>query len=152
MNKSTLHQGLGYLGLVPFFVGTYYTWCGPHNEILYAGQAFTVYSIVVLSFIAGSWWGATLSSAKENPSISDRRQTILIVSSCIYACFAVGCWLLSNLSLTVTLLGFGFVGLWFQELYFPSNNLSSSYRLMRTVLTLSVFVCHVLVAVQLYQL
>lgn len=148
MNKSVLHQGLGYLGLVPFFVGTYYTWCGPHSEVLYAAQAFTIYSIVILSFIAGSWWGATLLSSNDD---NNRRQAVLIVSSCVYAGFAVVCWLLSSLALTISLLGFGFVGLWLQEIYFPSNNLSSAYRLMRTVLTLSVFVCHVLVAVQLYQ-
>lgn len=146
MTKQTrLYQVLGYAGVIPFLVGTFFTWCGPMQETIYAAELFIVYSVVVLSFLAGSWWGFSLPQGQTT-------RATLVVGSCVYALFAAGSWLIGYQPLTLILLGIGYVAIWLHEFFMPVSDGSGAYRIMRTLLTLTVFVCHLLVAMQIYTL
>lgn len=146
MNKHNyLYQILIYAGVIPFLVGTYFTWCGPMQEILYAAQLFSLYSIFVLSFLAGRWWTRTITNNKA-------RQTKLALVGCLYILFLGAAWLMGYRPLTIILLGFGYVALGLYEFFAQASDEQGSYQITRILLTLTIFVCHLLVAMQIYTL
>jgi len=141
-SQSRLYQVLGYASLLPFIYGTFVIWCGPFQDQIKTAEWFSIYSILILNFIAGTWWGFAFT---QN-TLAQRR---MILSSSAYALFTLGCWLLGNQPLTILLLGLGFVVIWLHGFFVPTYNSESAYRVMRTLLTLTAFVCHLLVAAQL---
>lgn len=145
IKPTLLYQVLGYAGLLPFLVATYLTWCGPMQDIIYAAELFTIYSIAVLCFLAGSWWGYSFADANGSESK-------LLIASCAYALVATGSWLLGYLPATIIVLGVGYVAVWLQEFFIHGPVGQGAYRTMRSILTLTVFVCHLLVAMQIYTL
>lgn len=140
-SQSKLYHILGYAGLSPFLYGTFMVWCGPMEKQLPTAELFVVCSILLLGFIAGTWWGSAFS---ENSRVQRR----ITLSSYAYALFTLGCWMVGNLPVTVLLLGFGYIAIWLHEFFIPISNNRRSYQVMRTLMTLTIFVCHLLVAAQ----
>lgn len=62
LNKRLVHQ-LGFAGLVPFVLLTLACWVVSSDWVASFVSAQQVYAIVILSFVGGIHWGATMVSA-----------------------------------------------------------------------------------------
>lgn len=134
---------LTYLGLIPFLVYTYQTWCGPIEEVQSSTRSFLVFSSSTLIFISGCWWG--ISYRHEQSA----RLRMMLVG----LCFGLGSALLVTFvprEWGVVILGLAHFVIWILEFFVPGIQLEHNYKIQRTVLTMTIVVCHMLVATQFF--
>lgn len=127
-------KSLGYLGLIPFWACLLIFEFPPNNLLFDPQQAFLFYSMIILSFLAGTLWRkATLA----------QYSTTLIISNifCLYAYF---CFFLPVIYALIVL-PIGYVSLFLVE-YLMSKKKECAYTkpylMMRFVLTLLVSLLH----------
>lgn len=157
--SSTHHVNLSYLGLCPFLAltGGYY-----FSEALWVLQAFVIYSVSIVSFVAGSLWqppfnNQTQPSAKHQQnqdnsleelaghgqSLTQAGLIVLVTSPLLFGVFV-------SLEFSLLWLAGSFVWLLLLQQRLPSwTLLSKAYQQMRVIITLVVLVCHLLMWAQL---
>lgn len=126
---------LGYAGALPFVAGAVLVWFdGPVNPF-FVLQAFHVWSIMVLAFLCGTWWGFGLAG----PATLRR----VLLPACIF--LFVFLWFvilfLPNQH-TLAILGFAYAALLLPELRYRELPVGAEYRRMRIILTIVVMFCH----------
>ena len=125
---------LGYLGLIPFLAGAV-TALLSEELVSLALQAFILYSLAILSFMGGVHWGLAL--------IIGTRQSTRLLISVVPVIVAWICMIALPATLTLAVLGGGFIAQWFidrpilAELPIPSW-----YLEMRPRLAYAVAGCH----------
>jgi len=132
---------LSYLGLLPFLIFAYQTWCGPLEETYQSTRAFIVFSSSTLIFISGCWWGL----AYTQPS---QVQFKMMIVGLIFALSAAVMLAFAGKPFIVIALGIAHFLIWLLEFFIPKVLIKHDYRVKRTVLTMTIVVCHMLVAIQ----
>ena len=135
------YRTLAYLGLIPFLVFTYQTWCGPIEDVRASTMAFLIFSACALVFISGCWWGISFSEA-GNPKVA---MMLIGLSFALAAAFVTAYF--SPMWAAISL-GLGHFGIWILEFLIPDLRMEHSYRIQRTILTMTLVVCHALVTIQ----
>lgn len=134
MSKNNNQVLLGYLGLLPFLflVGANFLY-----EMTLFSNAFLLYSISIMSFVAGSLWRVDNNNGFNWLVVLPTIPTLL----------------LSLLSVKVALLYLGACYLFILALQKRSNEwptLSPDYQRMRERISGVVFACHLFLAAQLH--
>jgi hypothetical protein len=151
MNTLTRNV-LGYSGLIPFFVLTLLLLLsqGAYNSIYLT--AFCGYSAIIISFIAGSFWGQVVHLDAVN-------KAVLLILSNVISLLAWAGFLLVSSNFLIT--GFLFLLALFISLYWIEKHLllpfistskhkaTPSYLRLRRQLTLMVCSCHVFILIHL---
>ena len=135
------YQIIGYLALTPFLLTTYLSWCGPMDKIDLANHAFLIYSSLILVFIAGSWWGFSFS--QKEPLRLKMMVVAIMFSLAVVPALYGGMTVLSVLFLCA-----GHLCFWLLEFLIADLPVEPSYRTQRTIVTLTIFVSHLLILVQ----
>ena len=76
MNRQKLVTRLGWLGIIPFVMAIGMVIVRPELGL----RAFSIYSLAILSFLAGSWWSSALIVLEAEES---QRMAILLVSNVV---------------------------------------------------------------------
>lgn len=134
-------QQLGYLGLVPFALGTVMIAFDLQIFAIDGNQLFISYSAVILSFLSGVLWGRSL-----NHQVATSRRVALILSNV----FALMAWLLllqtsQSVTAVIALLGAGYIAIWYFEKRTWCDELTDLYQTMRRNLTGMVAGLHLVV-------
>lgn len=131
---------LGYAGLIPFLALASLVWFDDYLPQFYLLQAFHLYSIMILVFLCGSWWGFAFAE-----SVSSRwRGLMLSLSNGLFLLLLAGMWLLLMNNRWITgLLALGYIVFYAIEYISRSLPIGSDYRRMRLILTVIVVVCHI---------
>ncbi|MFO6421927.1 DUF3429 domain-containing protein [Motilimonas sp. KMU-193] len=130
------HITLGYLGLVPFlvFTGGYFI-----AEMQWLLQAFILYSISIVSFVAGSLWQPSANNQREAGQAQSLTQAWLVVLVTIPMPLLVFAPSWAQLAF----LAAAYVWLLLLQRRLPVwQTLSADYQKMRTKITAVVLVCH----------
>lgn len=77
MNRRTLVTILGSLGIIPFLIALIVMIWKPNIGL----RMFSLYSLAILSFLAGSWWSSALMA--RGPTESQRMAVLLISNVCV---------------------------------------------------------------------
>jgi hypothetical protein len=129
---ESVEHWLGYLGLIPF---VYLTTGLPIPGVFAPIEAFTLYSLVILVFMAGTLWrhGAKTS----------------LFSNVVTLAGFFGFLLLTPVSL-LFLLGLLFLALWIWEWQLLRPDYSAAYWRLRCRLTAVVIICHIIWPLRLW--
>ncbi len=128
-------QGLGYAGLLPFVAALVGTFFFQDYPAALSRQAFVVYSLAILCFLAGTLWG----SAIHYPQ---RPKLLRLVISNGIVIFAVLGILTAQQVLATALLMLGYMALlWYER---NSSGTAGWYPRLRARLTWTAVVLHVL--------
>lgn len=129
-----VYRFLGYAGLIPFYAALAALWLG-ESILGYSGQTlFMTYSAIILSFMAGVWWGQAIGG----------RRTVWLVLSNVFALAAWFTLLDGSLLFSLWVLLAGYVLLWVFEWKTPALRAGSGYFALRTQLTFMVVLAHAL--------
>ncbi|NHN38880.1 DUF3429 domain-containing protein [Pseudomaricurvus alcaniphilus] len=156
MDTLTTAKRLGYAGLIPFvtialwFLVSLLVAPLPTAVTVYLTTAFLTYSAIILSFMAGALWGQVLTSDSSARAPGGSQ---LVVSN-LFALTAWASMLTDYFLLSLLALLLGYLLLWLAEtraaarLQGPTAiaGVGRDYRRLRTVLTLVVIACHLVVA------
>jgi hypothetical protein len=133
-------SALGYAGILPFAVSACALWFAQGYPHALAQHAFVMYSLVILSFLAGSLWGRVLSELRSQPASWGRPALLCALISNGVALFAVGAVLTSQTFRAALLLGIGYLAfLWYER---AAISWMAWYVRLRWRLTLVVVVLH----------
>jgi len=135
------YRTLAYLGLIPFLVFTYQSWCGPIENVHSSTRAFLVFSACALVFISGCWWGISFT-------LSDQARLPMMLIGLVFALAAALITAFVPLKWATISLGAGHFLIWAMEFFVPGLEAGHSYRVQRTILTMTLVVCHALIAIQ----
>ena len=132
---------LGYMGLIPFLFGLLLSLTDSKFFSLSGETLFITYSVVILSFLQGTWWGKGIEKFE-----SQSRNKAMILSNVI----VLAAWLAVLLGeqqefLTTLILILGYIAVWRAERSMREENQSEGpdgYFDMRTRLTSSVVSMH----------
>jgi hypothetical protein len=127
---------LGYLGLIPFITCLIVVESYPHNLLFNSQQVFHFYSTIILCFLAGTLWQKDSHDSQSHP---------LIVSN-VLCLYAFSCLFLP-LYYALILLPLGYLSLLIAEYFLckkQQNSFTTSYFVMRLVLTLFVSLLHLI--------
>lgn len=124
-----------YLGLLPFFIGALGPWIFADHELWFT-QLFTVYSTIILVFLAGAIWGVALFAVKE---YNQRHIHWAIAISLV----PLAAYFLPPAA-QVFLLLIGFLVLLFWEKLFLKTLYPSWYEQFRHRITFIAVACHML--------
>lgn len=130
----TFSERLGYAGLLPFIAAT----MAIPTKIEGAVSFFILYSALILSFMAGGCWGVLQANYKQVKNVD------LAISIGVF----LWGWLMYFLpeSYAVPGLLLGFLSLFtLEQRQLYASVYSASYRKLRSVLTVVVGICHVLI-------
>lgn len=141
MTSYKPYRLLIYLGLIPFMVFTYQTWCGPIEEVRQSTRIFIVFSATTLIFLSGGWWGMSYT---QPPKIQFR----MMITGLVFALGSALTIAFAELPFLVIALGVAHFLIWLLEFFIPQTPIKHDYRIQRTVLTMTIVVCHMLVATQ----
>jgi hypothetical protein len=159
---STHHVTLSYLGLLPFLIltGGYF-----FSETPWILQAFVIYSVSILSFVAGSLWQAPLNIQTKQGAKHQQNNVNQLEESTVRSQSLTQAWLVVLVTLPLPLgvwvsvefsllwLAGSFVWLLLLQKRLPSwALLSKEYQQMRAKITSVVLVCHFLMWAQLSHL
>lgn len=132
----SLSEKLGYVGIAPFVVGA----IGVVFGIAGAEQLFKLYSLLVLTFMAGACWGVE----QAHPEQIDEIPTALSVGIFIWGILAY----LLPLNIAVLMFSVGFwIMLWTETNPIFVRVYDDSYKRMRNVLTTLVTALNILIFV-----
>jgi len=134
-------QWLGYLGLIPFIIFSFFPTLITNHWFISTDKAFIFYSAIILSFLSGTLW-----RIKNSPS-----NIWTQLASNILCLFAYLCLFLP-IKWALTILPFGYFGLLITEYYINNKMdvLSSQYLIMRFALTLIVVALHAILLINQY--
>lgn len=135
------YRTLAYLGLIPFLVFTYQSWCGPIEETHASARAFLVFSAYVLVFISGCWWGISFAR-------SDQAKVPMMLIGLAFGLTAALITAFVPLKWATISLGIGHFLIWVVEFFVPGLETGHSYKVQRTILTMTLVVCHALIVIQ----
>lgn len=122
--KITLSEKLGYLGTLPFVIGALLVLLGVEA----AEHWFKLYSLLILTFIAGACWGLE----QAHPEQIDEIPTALSVGTFIWGVVAY----LLPLNIAVLMFSIGFwVMLWSETNPIFAHVYEGAYKRMRNILT-----------------
>jgi|GEM_PF-169237 len=133
---------LGGAGLLPFLAGAVLIWFDEPVNPVFVLQAFNIYSLMLLSFLGGAWWGFSFAGMDARPRLLLRLGAVAVLL-CLWLLmlFAPGRQILAAL-------GAAYLVLLLPELGSRSLPVDVTYRRLRIVFTgvavachLSVFVC-----------
>lgn len=133
---------LGAAGVIPLLAGAVLIWFDEPVNPVFVLQAFNVYSLMLLSFLGGAWWGYSFAAMDARPRLLLRLGAAAVLL-CLWllVLFAPGRQILAAL-------GAVYLVLLLPELGSRSLPVDADYRRLRIVLTgvavschLSVFVC-----------
>lgn len=127
-------EKLGYAGLVPFVAGAVAILFGVEG----AAEMFKLYSVLILSFLAGGCWGIE----QAHPEQINEIPVELSVGVFVWGILAY--FLPINVSVIMTSVGFWLL-LWTESNPIFKDTYTKSYKRMRNVLTTVVTVLHVMV-------
>lgn len=127
-------EKLGYAGLVPFVAGAVAILFGVEG----AEEMFKLYSVLILSFLAGGCWGIE----QAHPEQINEIPVELSVGVFVWGILAY--FLPINVSVIMTSVGFWLL-LWTESNPIFKDTYTKSYKRMRNVLTTVVTVLHVIV-------
>ncbi len=127
-------EKLGYAGLVPFVAGAVAILFGVEG----AEEMFKLYSVLILSFLAGGCWGIE----QAHPEQINEIPVELSVGVFVWGILAY--FLPINVSVIMTSVGFWLL-LWTESNPIFKDTYTKSYKRMRNVLTTVVTVLHVMV-------
>jgi hypothetical protein len=127
---------LGYAGLLPFVAGAVLIWFEEPVNPFFVLQAFHVYSIMVLAFLCGTWWGFAFSDLDRR-----LRRWLLLASNVLFVSLWLVMLFLPSLH-TLAVLGLAYAILLLPELGFRELPVDAGYRRMRIILTAVVMLCH----------
>lgn len=144
MDSPKSYRLLGYLGLLPFLVFTYDAWCGPIEDAKQATRAFIVFSSSTLIFFSGCWWGISYTQPSQV-------QLKMMITGLVFALGAATTLAFTGWRFIVIALGLAHILIWLLEFFIPKLPIKHDYRVQRTVLTMTIVVCHMLVATQFWQ-
>jgi hypothetical protein len=135
MPSSTLIKSLTYLGVVPFFLAIYLTLSNDTFLEVEGTQWFVTYSLVILSFMAGTLWGQAV-----NQSVSAKRAALASNGVTLIAWFA---FLLVSAQSTLVMFALGFIALYMLERLIMHNVTRPPYYLgLRLRVTALVVLAH----------
>lgn len=141
MLSLKLYKTLAYIGLIPFLVFTYQSWCGPIEDVRASTRAFLIFSTCALVFISGCWWGISFTEA-GSPKVAMMLTGLSFgISAAFVTAFFSPMW-------AAVALGFGHFVIWILEFFIPDLHMEQSYRIQRTILAMTLVVCHVLITIQ----
>jgi|GEM_PF-4439543 len=135
------YRTLAYLGLIPFLVFTYQSWCGPIEGVRSSTHAFLVFSAYALVFISGCWWGISFTGP-------DKAKVPMMLIGLAFGLSAALITTFVPLKWATISLGFGHLLIWILEFFIPDLEMEHSYKVQRTILTMTLVVCHALIAIQ----
>ena len=159
---SNHHVNLSYLGLLPFLTltGGYF-----FSEAPWILQAFVIYSVSILSFVAGSLWQAPLNIQTKQGKNHQQNNANSLDESIARSQPVTQAWLVVLVTLPLPLgvfvsiefsllwLAGSFVWLLLLQKRLPNwALLSKEYQQMRAKITSVVLVCHLLMWAQLSHL
>jgi hypothetical protein len=130
-------QWLGFAGLLPFYAAV--LGIAATDDYLHAlsAQAFVIYGLGILCFLAGALWGMAQWSRTLTPV------SALLVSNGVVV-FAVAAVLTAQLLIASVLIALGFLAvLWFERSQPSKESVGEWYLPLRTQLTAGVLVAHV---------
>lgn len=127
-------EKLGYAGLVPFVAGAVAILFGVEG----AEEMFKLYSVLILSFLAGGCWGIE----QAHPEQINEIPVELSVGVFVWGILAY--FLPINVSVIMTSVGFWLL-LWTESNPIFKDTYTKSHKRMRNVLTTVVTVLHVIV-------
>ena len=139
MHGNKLIRSLGYAGLIPFLIIPSVVWLVQDRLPGLAPQAFLLYSLAILCFLAGTVWGRAQTTI--HPLARHLLVSNLLVLFAVASVLAVADWL------ALILLTLGYLTLlWYER---RDASIPSWYVAMRMKLTLGVVLAHVLLLVLL---
>lgn len=134
LQKISVSEQLGYVGLVPFVAGGLAVTFGVEG----AEEFFKFYSVMILAFMSGACWGVEQANPKDIDSIP----LSLSIGAFMWAMLA---YLLPiNVAVVMLLVGFVLL-LWVEANPLYKKSYSDSYRRLRNLLTSVVALMHVIV-------
>ena len=136
-----LARTLGFLGLLPFIFGLMLEFGVVAFGPLWGLKLFAGYSVAILSFLAGAWWGVEL---KNNFAHAYRQLGAISVCLLAWATLMIG----SN-QLSLILLALGFVTVLIVDLTANTAHYPSWYRSLRIQLSTIVLALHSLLIFKL---
>ena len=148
LNKQFFINGLGYAGLLPFFLAIYLLLSGSLLNASDAVTLFLSYSTVILAFLGGTLWGRVLVLQESSWIV------LLLIASNLIALLAWGSLLLGHVRQEAAVVGLsiGFVINLLLELRFAGllsagtdTESRNSYLNLRITLTAIVVLAHLLV-------
>ena len=134
-----------YFGLLPFLIFTYQTWCGPIEHVHQFTRMFIAFSTCTLVFIGGCWWGISYTQSEE---VKFKMMVIGLTFALTCALGVTAMIALGGKPFMVISLGLAHFLIWLLEFFIPKVPIKHNYRVQRTVLTMTIVVCHMLVATQ----
>ncbi|MEJ2763423.1 DUF3429 domain-containing protein [Photobacterium sp. MCCC 1A19761] len=140
---TNLMTRLAYLGLLPFIISLICLWTDTRLFDIPPQQLFIAYSAVILSFLAGILWGNAIDHIRHQLS----RNALIL--SILFSLIAWGVLLRApeHFALSVLLLLFGFVAVWFAEMkirQIEKEGQPADYQPMRNRLTGIVALIHLI--------
>jgi hypothetical protein len=133
-------SALGFAGVLPFAISVAALWLTRGYAQALAQHAFVMYSLVILSFLAGSLWGNVLAELRSQPASWGRPALLRALISNGVALFAVGAVLTSQTFVAAMLLSIGYLAfLWYER---AAVNWMSWYLRLRWRLTVTVVALH----------
>lgn len=132
---------LGYLGVLPFIASLFFLSSTSSIPVKTSPPIFVIYSIAILSFLAGTLWQANTDS---------KRTAIISNLLCLFAVASI--FLPSQIGLLW--LGFGYFSIWYAERRLRQSNTISyldTYHTLRSRLTVIVIFLHLLASLMLLE-
>lgn len=127
---------LGWAGVIPFVAGAVLVWFDEPVNPYFVLQAFQVYSLMVLSFLCGTWWGFSFAGLEE------RLRLVLLLGGITLFVFLWLVMLFVPSTQTLLILGLTYGALLLPELRLRGLPVDRGYRGMRLLLTGIVLLCH----------
>jgi len=127
---------LCYAGALPFLAGAVLIWFDEPVNPFFVLQAFNIYSLMILSFLCGAWWGFAFSGTAAEPS-----PVLLLGGTGLFLClWLVMLFVPSRHILAV--LGIAYFALLLPELRFRGLPVDNGYRRLRIILTAVAVLSH----------
>ena len=135
MQSQLITRGLGFAGLIPFYLFVTGLALLQDYPRALSTQGFIIYSLAILCFLSGAVWGY----ARRLPS--EQQALHLLVSNGVVI-FAVVSLLTAQVVLAALLLMLGYIALlWYER---RTGEVGNWYSAMRAQLTLGVILAHLL--------
>ncbi|NIN35863.1 MAG: DUF3429 domain-containing protein [Gammaproteobacteria bacterium] len=131
---------LGYAGLLPFVTIAVLLWFESQFPSFFLLQLFHIYSILILVFLCGSWWGFAFAA-----TFSDRLRNYLLLGSNLLFLIFLGLMygtIMQNQWFTL-ILASAYLLFYIVERILSGLPIDHRYRQMRLIVTLVVVLSHI---------
>ena len=135
-NKDRLPRILGYLGLLPFIIPTFFLFSDPHHFMTWRSLLVS-YAAIILSFLGGLYW----AFAMVIKDVTIKKRNAMLVWSVIPSLLAWVALLLSQQYAFIALATFFVTAFFVDNQFSRVTNLPAWYMPLRMKLTLVVTSC-----------